>query len=94
MEDLSELQENLYLEQPEEEQDKYRLFQQHFLRLSEDCKKILQLFLAKTSLKEIAEIMGFKTEKYAKTRKFMCKEKLKNAIINDPNFKKYLVEYE
>jgi RNA polymerase sigma factor (sigma-70 family) len=94
MEDLSELQENLYLEQPEEEQDKYRLFQQHFLRLSEDCKKILQLFLAKTSLKEIAEIMGFKTEKYAKTRKFMCKEKLKNAIISDPSFKKYLIEYE
>lgn len=94
MEDLSELQENLYLDQPEEEHDKYKLFQQHFLRLSEDCQKILQLFLGKTSLKEIAEIMGFKTEKYAKTRKFMCKEKLKNSIINDPNFKKYLVDYE
>lgn len=94
MEDLSELQENLYLEQPDEEQDKYRLFQQHFLRLSEDCQKILQLFLGKTSLKEIGEIMGFKTEKYAKTRKFMCKEKLKNSIINDPNFKKYLTDYE
>lgn len=94
MEDLSELQENLYLEQPEEEHDKYRLFQQHFLRLSDDCQKVLQLFLGKTSLKEIAEIMGFKTEKYAKTRKFMCKEKLKNSIINDPNFKKYLVDYE
>jgi RNA polymerase sigma factor (sigma-70 family) len=94
MEDLSELQDNLYLEQPEEEHEKYRLFQQHFLRLSEDCQKILQLFLGKTSLKEIAEIMGFKTEKYAKTRKFMCKEKLKNSIINDPNFKKYLADYE
>jgi RNA polymerase sigma factor (sigma-70 family) len=94
MEDLSELQENLYLDQPEEEQDKYRLFQQHFLRLSNDCQRILQLFLGKTSLKEIAEIMGFKTEKYAKTRKFMCKEKLKNSIINDPNFKKYLTDYE
>lgn len=94
MEDLSELQENLYLDQPEEEHDKYKLFQQHFLRLSEDCQKILQLFLGKTSLKEIAEIMGFKTEKYAKTRKFMCKEKLKNSIINDPNFKKYLTDYE
>jgi RNA polymerase sigma factor (sigma-70 family) len=94
MEDLSELQDNLYLEQPEEEHEKYRLFQQHFLKLSEDCQKVLQLFLGKTSLKEIAEIMGFKTEKYAKTRKFMCKEKLKNSIINDPNFKKYLVDYE
>jgi RNA polymerase sigma factor (sigma-70 family) len=94
MEDLRELQDDLYLEQPEEENEKYRLFQQHFLKLSEDCQKILQLFLGKTSLKEIAEIMGFKTEKYAKTRKFMCKEKLKNSIINDTNFKKYLADYE
>lgn len=94
MEDLGELQEVTYSEQPEEEQEKYRLFQQHFFRLSEDCQKVLKLFMGKTSLKEIAEIMGFKTEKYAKTRKFMCKEKLKTAIINDPNFKKYLTDYE
>jgi RNA polymerase sigma factor (sigma-70 family) len=94
MEDLGELQEVTNSEQPEEEQEKYQLFQQHFFRLSEDCQKVLKLFMSKTSLKEIAEIMGFKTEKYAKTRKFMCKEKLKTAIINDPNFKKYLTDYE
>jgi hypothetical protein len=46
----------------------------------------------KVPLREIAEIMGFKTEKYAKTRKFMCKEKLKNAIISDPNCKKFLTD--
>lgn len=94
MEDLSELHDSLHLEQPEEEQEKYRLFQQHFLLLSPDCQKVLKLFMGKTSLKEIADIMGFKTEKYAKTRKFMCKEKLKNSIINDPFFKKYLSDYE
>jgi len=94
MEDMGDLQENQYFDQPEEDQDKYRLFQQHFLRLSEDCQKVLQLFMSKISLKEIAEIMGFKTEKYAKTRKFMCKEKLKNSILNDPNFNKYLTNYE
>lgn len=94
MEDLSELHDSLHFEQPEEEQEKYRLFQQHFLLLSPDCQKVLKLFMGKTSLKEIAEIMGFKTEKYAKTRKFMCKEKLKNSIINDPFFKKYLSDYE
>jgi RNA polymerase sigma factor (sigma-70 family) len=94
MEDLTELQDNFLLEQPEEEYEKYRLFQQHFLRLSPDCQKVLRLFMGKTSLKEIADIMGFKTEKYAKTRKFMCKEKLKNSIINDPYFKKYLSDYE
>lgn len=94
MENLSEIQDNLYTGQHEEEVEKYRLFQQHFFRLGEDCQKILRLFLKKTSLKEIAEIMGFKTEKYAKTRKFMCKEKLKNSILNDPSFKKYLTDYE
>ena len=94
MEDLGELQEIAYNEQPEDDQEKYRLFQQHFFKLSEDCQKVLKLFMSKTSLKEIAEIMGFKTEKYAKTRKFMCKEKLKNSVINDPNFKKYLADYE
>lgn len=94
MEDLSEVHDHFLLEEPEEEQEKYRLFQQHFLRLSLDCQKVLRLFMGKTSLKEIADIMGFKTEKYAKTRKFMCKEKLKNSIINDPLFKKYLTDYE
>ncbi|HOX76675.1 MAG TPA: sigma-70 family RNA polymerase sigma factor [Bacteroidales bacterium] len=94
VEDLGEMQESLHPEHPEEEQEKYRLFQQHFLQLSPDCQKVLKLFMGKTSLKEIADIMGFKTEKYAKTRKFMCKEKLKEMIINDPYFKKYLSDYE
>lgn len=94
MENLSEIQDTPYAGQPDEELEKYRLFQQHFFRLGEDCQKILRLFLKKVSLKEIADIMGFKTEKYAKTRKFMCKEKLKNSILNDPSFKKYLTDYE
>lgn len=89
-ENLTDLQDNVMFEMKEAENEKYKLFQQHFLRLSEDCKKILRLFMNKVPLREIAEIMGFKTEKYAKTRKFMCKEKLKSAIINDPNSKKFL----
>jgi len=89
-ENLTDMQDSIVVEMREAENERYRLFQQHFLRLSEDCKKVLRLFMNKVPLKEIAEIMGFKTEKYAKTRKFMCKEKLKNAIINDPNFKKFI----
>jgi RNA polymerase sigma factor (sigma-70 family) len=91
-ENLTDMQDSIVVEITEMENEKYRLFQQHFLRLSEDCKKILRLFMNKVPLREIAEIMGFKTEKYAKTRKFMCKEKLKNAIINDPNCKKFLTD--
>lgn len=86
---LEDLQETIHFEFTDTESEKYKLFQQHFLKLSDDCQKILRLFLEKTSLKEIADVMGFKSEKYAKTRKFMCKEKLKNRILNDPNFKKF-----
>jgi hypothetical protein len=70
------------------ENEKHKLYQLHFLNLSEDCQKVLQLFLKKISLREIANIMGYKTEKYAKTRKFNCKEELKTRILNDPNYLK------
>ena len=68
------------------ENKKHKLYQIHFLQLSLDCQKVLQLFLRKISLREIAGIMGYKTEKYAKTRKFNCKEELKLRILNDPNY--------
>jgi hypothetical protein len=50
----------------------------------------LQLFFDKVSLKEIADIMGYKTEKYAKTRKYKCKELLVSRIKQDAEFKKIL----
>jgi DNA-directed RNA polymerase specialized sigma24 family protein len=87
--DDSEFQDSIHFEFTDTESEKIKIFQEHFLELSEDCQKVLKLFMAKTSLKEIAEEMGFGSEKYAKTRKFMCKEKLKEKILNDPRFKKY-----
>jgi hypothetical protein len=68
------------------ENEKIKIYQKHFLSLGDDCQKVLRLFLRKISLREIAEIMGYKTEKYAKTRKYECKEELKNRILNDPNY--------
>jgi RNA polymerase sigma factor (sigma-70 family) len=94
LENISAIQETIYSEFSDTEDEKFKLYQVHFLNLSEDCQKILRLFMNKVALKEIAEIMGFKTEKYAKTRKFMCKEKLRNAILNDPKSKKFLTSYE
>ncbi len=73
-----------------EELEKLRLYQQHFLTLSDDCQKVLMLFMKKIPLKDIAVQMGFKTEKYAKTRKYLCKEELKKRIVNDPKCQKFL----
>jgi len=73
-----------------EKNERYGLYQKHFSTLSTDCQKLLQLFFEKVSLKEIAKIMGYKSEKYAKKRKFKCKELLVSRIKQDAEFKKIL----
>lgn len=73
-----------------EKNERYGLYQKHFSTLSTDCQKLLQLFFEKVSLKEIAKVMGYKSEKYAKKRKFKCKELLVSRIKQDAEFKKIL----
>lgn len=70
-----------------ESNERYKLYQDHFLKLSFSCQKVLELFLAGIPLKEIANILGFKSEQYAKKRKHQCKEKLIGSIKSDPEFK-------
>lgn len=67
--------------------ERYKLYQDHFKKLSFSCQKVLELFLAGVPLKEIASILGFKSDVYAKKRKYQCKEKLINSIKSDPEFK-------
>jgi RNA polymerase sigma factor (sigma-70 family) len=86
-----ELSDEMVFEIYDEQSEKYRLFQHHFLKLSKDCQKVLKLFYNHTPLKDLADIMGYKTEKYAKTRKYLCKENLRQRILNDPKCKKYFI---
>lgn len=67
--------------------ERYRLYQKHFTNLGKDCQKILQLYIDKVPLKNIAQIMGFKSERYAKKRKYFCKEYLINSIKQDVDYK-------
>jgi len=86
-------QEDLYDENLVELVDKnerYGLYQKHFATLSTDCQKLMQLFFERIPLKEIAKVMGYKSEKYAKTRKYKCKEILIKRIKQDTEFKKIL----
>jgi len=91
--DTLPFQEDLYdesLADIVEKNERYSLYQKHFKSLGTDCQKLLQLFFDKVPLKEIARIMGYKGEKYAKTRKFKCKELLTNRIKQDTEYKKIL----
>jgi RNA polymerase sigma factor (sigma-70 family) len=75
------------------ESAKYNLFKKHFNLLKKNEQKVLSLYLNKTPAREIANIMGFKSDKYAKFRKYLCKEKLKNMIVNDEQYR-YIFEYQ
>lgn len=72
-----------------EETEMHRIIQIHFLSLHDDCQKVLRLFIKNIPLREITKIMGFKTENYAKTRKYLCKEELKKRIADDPRSQKF-----
>lgn len=75
-----------------ERSDRFKIFQKHFSRLKEDCQKVLKLAMNKTTLKDIAVIMGYKSEKYAKKRKYQCKETLVTLIKKDPQFNEFHYE--
>jgi len=67
---------------------KDKIFQKHYLGLSENCQKILRLTFNRVTAREIARILGFKSEQYARKRKSQCRKTLITRIKNDPDFKK------
>ena len=68
---------------------KWALFQKQFQRLSEECRKVLQLLFNGQSSKAIGEVMGY-TEEYAKRKKYKCKISLSKLIKADPEYQNLL----
>jgi RNA polymerase sigma factor (sigma-70 family) len=65
---------------------KYSLYQKTFLELPDDCQKILKLFLDGVPQKEIANLLGYKSENYISKRKHFCKEYLIKKIKENPDY--------
>jgi len=76
-----------------EEQERFKLYQKHFVTLHADCQEILKLFLKKVPMREIQQQLNLKTEKYTKKRKYQCKEILMKKIQNDPDYKQLRNEH-
>jgi RNA polymerase sigma factor (sigma-70 family) len=70
-----------------EESAEYKLYQKHFQKLGDECKKLLQLFYDKVPYREIAKKMNYKSIGLVKKKKFKCKEFLLKSIREDPEFK-------
>lgn len=69
------------------EQEKWELFQEKLLEISENCRKILAYFFNKTPYAKIAEELEYATENTVRQRIFKCKSKLKEAIHSDSRYK-------
>jgi len=70
--------------------EKEKLYQKHYLGLSENCQKILRLVFNCLPAREIARIMGYKSDLYARKRKSQCRKNLINLIQKDPDYKRII----
>jgi len=70
------------------EHDRREVYLRNFNLLSDNCKKVLSLFLKKRKQKEIAEELGYNSETVVRQRVFKCKSKLTKLIQKDPSYKK------
>jgi len=70
------------------ENDRWEVYLRNFNLLSDNCKKVLSLFLKKRKQKEIAEELGYSSDTVVRQRVFKCKSKLIKLIQKDSSYKK------
>ncbi len=70
------------------ENDRKEVYLRNFNLLSDNCKKVLSLFLKKRKQKEIAEELGYSSETVVRQRVFKCKSKLTKIIQKDASYKR------
>lgn len=70
------------------EHDRREVYLRNFNLLSDNCKKVLSLFLKKRKQKEIAEELGYNSEAVVRQRVFKCKSKLTKFIQKDASYTK------
>lgn len=73
-----------YLDFDAEREEKLRIMDRVLDTIQERCKTLLKLFyLEKKSMAEIAGMMGFGSEKSAKTQKYKCMEKAQAEAVKE-----------
>ena len=69
------------------EEDRWQLFSDKLQQLSENCRKVLQLFFKKTPYEDIVKQMSYSSKTVARQRVFKCKAQLIKAIQSDDRYK-------
>jgi RNA polymerase sigma factor (sigma-70 family) len=70
------------------ENDRWEVYHRNFNLLSDNCKKVMSLYLKKYKQKDIAKELGYNSETVVRQRVFKCKSKLIKLIHKDSVYKK------
>ncbi|MFK7747938.1 MAG: RNA polymerase sigma factor [Kordia sp.] len=68
------------------EQERYELYSEKLALLSGNCKKILELFFAKTPYETIMKLLKYTSENVVRQRIFKCKKRLIELIKTDSRY--------
>jgi RNA polymerase sigma factor (sigma-70 family) len=67
--------------------ERERLYREKLKMIGEVCRNLLALVIfERRSMKEVADLMNFKSEQVAKTKKYKCKQRLVKLVQEDPLF--------
>lgn len=66
-----------------------QIVQRSFLKLKDECQKVLTLNMQGLDYDQIATEMGYKSGTYARRKKYLCKESLVEIIKADPDYRDY-----
>lgn len=70
-----------------ETNERTQLFRSHLAALSDECRRLITLFLAGKKMQEIAALLGIDNDHAARNRKYRCQKKLEQSIITDPRYR-------
>lgn len=70
-----------------ERNERLLLYREKFEELSDDCKRVLKMFLNNIPIREITQTMGYSSDQHTKNRRFRCMKSLISKIHNCNKFK-------
>ena len=70
-----------------ERNDRLRLYREKFEELSDNCKRIIKMFLNNIPIKDVTQSMGYSSDQHTKNRHFRCKKSLISKIQECNKFK-------
>ncbi len=63
-----------------------QIVQRSFLKLKPECRKVLEMSIMDKDYSDIAMVMDYKSEEYARRKKYLCKEALLKIVKSDPEY--------